>query len=329
MSFPANYFAGRSVLVTGGAGFIGSHLVEELVRRQARVTVVDDLSNGRPANLATVDDQVQMRTIDLACADLHEILSEQAFDFAFHLAGSADIVGSVDNPARDIQGNLVAAFKLLDALRDCSATTRIVFASSAAVYGEGSETPFREDAPTLPVSPYGVSKLAVEHYLKVFARLYGLRTASLRLFPVFGPRLRQQVIYDLMSKLRNNPLELPLRGDGTEMRDFNFVTNAVDAFLLVAEKASFDGEIYNAGSGELISIDAIGRMICQSMKVNPRFVYDGNRGAGVSRKWSADLSRLRAIGYKARIGVAEGLTRTVNWFQQDQSQCGAWPCEDR
>jgi UDP-glucose 4-epimerase len=320
MSKRRNCFEDRSVLVTGGAGFIGSHLVEELVRRHARVTVLDDLSHGRLSNLATTIDQVQMRTIDLSCDDLRAILAEEIFDFAFHLAGSADIVGSVSTPEIDLKQNLVAAFRLLDALRVQSPKTRIVFTSSAAVYGEGSETPFQEDDPTRPVSPYGVSKLAVEHYMNVFARLYGLHTVSVRLFPVFGPRLCQQVIYDLMSKIQQNSVELPLRGDGTEMRDFNFVTNAVEALLLVAEKAPLDGGIYNAGSGDLVSIDELGRMICRNMEVRPRFVYDGNHRAGVSRRWSADLSRLHALGYHARIGLAEGLAKTINWFRQDPGQ---------
>jgi UDP-glucose 4-epimerase len=327
MTSPADYFKNRSVLVTGGAGFIGSHLVEELVRLQARVTVLDNLCNGRLSNLATIIDQVQMRMVDLSSDDLHAVLAEQIFDFAFHLAGSANIVRSVSAPDSDLKANLLAAFRLLDAFRALSPGTRIVFISSAAVYGEGSKTPFREDDPTWPISPYGVSKLAAERYMHVFARLYDLRTASLRLFPVFGPRQRQQVIYDLMSKIQQNPQELHLRGDGTELRDFNFVANAVEALLLVAEKAPLAGEIYNVGSGNLILIDELAWMICRQMGASPQFVYDGNRGAGVSRQWSADLSRLHALGYQARISVAEGLAKTVSWFQEYQRQSDVWPVE--
>ncbi len=322
MSSRGDTFVGRSVLVTGGAGFIGSHLVEELVQREARVTVWDNLSNGRLSHLAAIINQIEMREVDLASDDLPAALTGRSFVFAFHLAGSADIPSSVSDPAADFQRNLLPAFRLLNAFRDFSPGTRIIFASSAAVYGEGAETPLREDDATRPVSPYGVGKLAVEHYLSVFSRLYDLRTASLRLFPVFGPRLRKQVIYDLMSKLQQNPWELALRGDGTEARDFSFVANAVEAFLTVAENAPLKGEIYNAGSGELISIAELGELLCQRLGVRPRFVYDGDRGTGVSRQWSADFSRLRGLGYQPQIALAEGLARTVNWFRQDQSRCG-------
>lgn len=310
-------YGGRSILVTGGAGFIGSHLVEELVRRQAHVTVMDNLSSGRLENLSAVIDCVDMQQLDLFRDDLYPLLTGQNFDTIFHLAGHANIPESVQDPRQDLEKNLLAAFNLLEAVRHLAPRARVIFTSSAAVYGEGSCNPYRECDLTLPVAPYGVSKLAAERYMEVYARLYGLRTASLRLFPVYGPRLRSHVIYDLMRKVDKSPQELFIYGDGTQVRDFTYVTNAVEALLVVADRAPLQGETYNVGSEESVSIQDLARMICEIMGVAPLFTYSGNVSPGVSQRWSADISRLKSLGYQPRLGLTAGLTDTVAWFLKE------------
>ena len=301
----------RSV-VTGGAGFIGSHLVEELVRRGSRVVVIDDLSSGRAENLAAVAGGVEVVRLDLAREDARPALVDA--DAVFHLAGYADIPRSVKEPRLDFEKNALATLNLLEAVREAAPDARVLFASSAAVYGVGSERPLREDDPMAPAAPYGVSKMAAERYMEVYARLYRLRSASLRLFPVYGPRLRAHVVYDLMRKVRDNPNELRIEGDGTQVRDFVHVTGAVDAFLTVADRAPLAGEVYNVASDEPVTIRDLATLLCERMGARPRFVYSGAVASGVSQRWAADLSRLRALGYRPPISLAEGLRGTVEWF---------------
>jgi len=305
----------RRAVVTGGAGFIGSHLVEELLRRDARVTVIDDLSSGRADNLSAVRDRVDLEQLDLAREDPRPVLA--GADAVFHLAGYADIPRSVHEPRRDFEKNALATLNLLEAVREAAPGARVLFASSAAVYGVGSERPLREDDPPAPAAPYGVSKMAAERYVEVYARLYGLRTASLRLFQVYGPRLRAHVVYDLMRKVRDDPDELRIEGDGTQVRDFVHVSGAVEAFLTVADRAPLGGETYNVASGEPITIRDLAAMICERMGARPRFVYSGAVASGVSQKWAADTDRLRALGYQPPLPLAEGLRGTVEWFRKE------------
>ncbi len=312
-----DFFSDSSILVTGGAGFIGSHLVEELVGRHAQVTVVDDLSSGDLKNLTAVIDHIELREFDLRENNQSRLLRARAFDFIFHLAGHATVPESVKSPRRDLEKNLLATFNLLESVREFSPQTRLLFTSSAAVYGESSGELSREEDTTLPLAPYGVSKLAAERYVDVYARVYGMRTASVRLFPVYGPRLRHHVVWDLMWKIHTNPRELEIHGDGNQVRDFNYVSNAVQALLTVAEHAPLRGEVYNVGSGEPISIRDLAQLICEKMGASPRFNYTGDVGPGVSLRWSADIARLQQLGYQPQRGLDEGLDDTVAWFRQE------------
>jgi UDP-glucose 4-epimerase len=313
----ADFYNGRAVLVTGGAGFIGSHLVEELLRRgAASVTVVDNLTTGRLDNLPD-DGRVDVKTLDVRSDELRLLLQEHAPAAIFHLAGNAYVPTSVEDPAWDFEENALATLRLLEAVRHAAPAARLVFASSAAVYGDGSPEPFREQDATVPVSPYGVSKLAAERYVAVYARLWALCTGIVRLFPVYGPRLRKQVLYDLMCRIRDNPHELFIHGDGTQVRDCNHVTNVVDALLMVVERGELRGEAYNVASGEPVTIDELAHMTCERMGVTPRFLYSGRVRPGDAQKWIADISRLERLGYIPRRRLADGLSDTVAWFRRE------------
>ncbi len=313
-------FDGRRVVVTGGAGFIGSHLAEELIRQGARVTVIDNFVNGRLLNLAAVADEVDVRQIDLRDRSLELVLAEREPEVIFHLAGYTSVPDSVRDARADFEQNAAATFELLETVRRLPSGPRIVFASSAAVYGEGSDAPLREADPTAPVAPYGVSKLAAERYMDVYARVYGLRTASLRLFHVYGPRLRRQVVWDLMSKVHENRQELMLQGDGTQIRDFMYVANTVEAMILVAKRAPMEGEVYNASDEQPTSIRELAERICQRMGVVPRISYSGGVRPGVSQRWVADATRLKALGFQSRATFGEGLDETVAWFLREGSR---------
>lgn len=305
--------AGTPVLVTGGAGFIGSHLVEALVRRGARVTVVDDLSSGRESNLAGVAG-VELLRLDLRCDELSSLFEERRFAAVFHLAGNVDIAGSVEDPRADLETNALATLRLLEAARRTAPACRFLFASSAAVYGDLPRPTLSESDPTFPVAPYGVGKLAAERYVAVYARLHGLPGLSLRLFSVFGPRLRKHVVHDLMCKIRDNPRELLIQGDGTQVRDLNHVANVVEAFLAGFAHGRLEGEVYNVAGGEAVSIEELARRLCRRMGAAPRFAYTGGVRPGHAQQWRADITRIGALGYRAGVGLDQGLDDTVAWF---------------
>lgn len=297
--------------VTGGAGFLGSHVTDALLRQGWDVAVVDDLSTGEAAQ---VDARARLRRARVQ--DAAEMLREDRPEIVFHLAGDARISMSVADPAGDCDRNLGTTLALLEAVREGSPQTRVLFASTGAVYGGHAERPFREDDPVFPLSPYAVSKLAAERYCYAYAHTYGLRTCSLRLFSVYGPRQQKQVVYDLIRKLHAAPDELVLLGDGTQERDFSHVSNIVDAFLLAAARAEFAGEVLNVAGDEIVRISGLAEMLCSVMGVAPRIRYAGQVRPGDSQRWVADTARLRAFGYEPRISLADGLRDTVEWYRR-------------
>jgi UDP-glucose 4-epimerase len=312
-------FAGRHVLVTGGAGFIGSHLVEALVAGGADVAVIDSLSTGRLSNLRGVEGRVTLHALDLATDDLRPVLRARPVDALFHLAGNANVTRSVAEPRDDFRRNVVATVNVLDALRNTSPRTSLVFTSSATVYGEGASVPIREDDPLVPISPYGASKLACEHYVRLYAHLYGLRTGTARLFSVYGPRLRKQVIYDLMCKLASDPEELPMHGDGSQVRDMNHVASMVSGLLVIAGRAPLSGECYNVAAGRQYTIRELAERLCAAMGVAPRFAWSGEVRSGETQAWYPDISRARALGYEPTMDLEEGLADTVRWFREEEA----------
>jgi UDP-glucose 4-epimerase len=304
-------------LVTGAAGFIGSHLIDALIEAGERPVAVDTpRAWAASANLAPQAGRFDRVALDLTDGDTPQLVRDTRPRTIFHLSGFASVPASVREPLRDYERNAKGTLCLLEAVRESSPASPVVSASSAAVYGEGSGRPFREDDPAVPMAPYAVSKLAAEGYVELYARLYGVRTGSLRLFPNFGPRLRAHVVYDLMVKIRDDPREVVIEGDGTQVRDFVYVSNTVDALRLVAAAAPLRGEVYNAGAGEPITIARLGALIAERMGASPRFRYTAAVAPGVSLSWIADSSRLAALGYVPRVSLAEGLSKTVAWFQR-------------
>lgn len=303
-----------SVLITGGAGFIGSHLVERVVAAGSRVTVVDNLSTGYLENLNSVIDRVDVHRADILDVDWEEMLKRDRFDLILHLAANSYVPPSVERPAWDFQTNLEGTFRLLEVLRILEWPGTLVYASSAAVYGQGARMPIQEGDLTVPVSPYGVSKLAAERYVAVYSQLYGLRAASVRFFSVYGPRQRKQVVYDLICKLVHNPTELFIYGNGSQVRDFNYVDDAVRAMMTVAERASMAGEAYNVASGWTCSIAELAEMLCRVLNVRPQFVYSGSVRLGDPEKWVASIERLQQLGFAPQIRLEDGLGRTALWL---------------
>jgi UDP-glucose 4-epimerase len=300
-------------LVTGGAGFIGSHVVEALIADAAAVTVVDNLSTGTLDNLSAVRNRVTVARLDIARDDIDGLLSGGSFDTIVHAAGNANIPTSVSNPQRDLEDNALATLRLLESIRRVSPGSRLVNISSATVYADTGGAPMAEDDPKGPVSPYGVSKLAGELYVANYAQIHGLRACNVRVFSVFGPRLRKQVVWDFMTRLAHDPNKLTIHGDGSERRNPTHVSNIVSSILLAARAAKMTGEAYNVGSRDSVSIAELARDIAAAMDVDPA-IEVGQAQKGHARAWVADIGRIEAMGYQPKIGYHEGLRETVEWF---------------
>jgi UDP-glucose 4-epimerase len=305
------------VLVTGGAGFIGSHLVESLVDRGAQVVVVDDLSTGRIENLEAV-----AARIDFDHRPLGEVLNEPdfvvGFDVIFHLAANPYIPPSVEDPWYDFGLNLDMTFRLLEVLRRGARRPRLVNTSSAAVYGNPQRLPIQESDPTVPISPYGVSKLSAERYVAVYSQLYGIPASSVRLFSVYGPRQRKQVVFDLFDRLERETGRLKVIGDGTQERDFSFVGDVAAAMILVAEQAPAVGEVFNVASGNSHSIAQLVSCICDALALRPEVCFTGEVRPGDADRWVVDASALRALGYEARTTLVQGLQATRDWYRAER-----------
>ena len=304
--------------VTGGAGFLGSHLAEALAGAGHTVTVVDDYSTGVPENLVTLAGRIRILPCAVQSSTFRDAFAEDPPAILFHLAGDARVSLSVEDPRADCDRNLLPTLALLDAVRDLAPETRVLYASTGAVYGGNAERPFHESDGLCPVSPYAVAKLASERYCYVYHQNYGLKTASLRMFSVYGPRQTKQVVYDLIRKIHANPASLPLFGDGCEERDFSHVINMIDAFLLLAEKAPFQGEVFNAAGDEIVSIRRLAELLCEMMNATPEFRFSGQTRPGDSRRWVADTGRIRALGYTPRFCLRDGLRDTLEWYMRRQ-----------
>jgi len=303
-------------LVTGGAGFIGSHLVERLVALGHRVRVLDDLSEGRKENLASVWDRIEFLEGDVRDPALVR-RAVRDVEYILHQAALRSVPRSVEDPVTTTEVNVLGTVNLLEAAREAG-VRRIVFASSSSVYGEAVELPLRESQPPRPISPYAVSKLAGEHYCRVFTKLYGLETVSLRYFNVFGPRQDPRSEYAaviarfILAALRGEPLEI--HGDGHQSRDFTYVENVVDANLRAAVLPGLAGEVFNIGCGRRYSVLEVKAHLEQILG-RPLPARHTPPRPGDVRHTQAELSEAeRKLGYRPRVSFEEGLRRTVEFF---------------
>jgi UDP-glucose 4-epimerase len=308
-------------LVTGGAGFIGSNLVRALARAGEKVRVVDDLSTGFWENLAEWQDSPRVERITGDIRNRDTMLKAcQRIEVAFHLAALGSVPRSVEDPVLSDSVNVGGTVVLLDAARH-SGVRRVIFSASSAAYGDAPALPKQEDMPTSPLSPYAVSKVTGEQYLKVFASLYGLETVSLRYFNVFGPGQRPDGAYAAAiprftwAALHSQPITM--YGDGETTRDFCFVDNAVRANLLAAEcSRPLRGEVVNIATGRRVSLNGVVSELGRLLGVAPEVVHDPPRPGDV-RHSLADVSRARELlGYTPQVEWEGGLPRTIEFLRE-------------
>jgi len=303
-------------LVTGGAGFIGSHLSEELVRRGERVRVVDSLITGKRANLAHIPG-VEFIEGDLADLDVARGAAA-GVDYVLHQAAIPSVPRSVSDPITSNRANIDATLNILVAARDAG-VKRLVYAGSSSAYGDQPTLPKREDMPTRPLSPYALQKLVGEQYLALFTKLYGLDTVTIRYFNVFGPRQDPSSPYSGVISLFISALvearQPVIYGDGEQTRDFTYVANVVDGVLRACHAPGLAGEMMNVATGGRISLNELLRTLCELLGVQTQAVFKEAR-AGDVRDSQADISRAKALtGYVPSVGLREGLERTLAWFR--------------
>jgi UDP-glucose 4-epimerase len=301
------------ILVTGGAGFIGSHLVERLVERGAPVRVLDDFSSGKPEHLDAVRAKVQVRVGDLA-DPVAVAQAMEGVELVFHQAAVASVPRSLDDPRTTIITNITGTLNVLVAARDAGCR-RVVFASSSAVYGDAAEIPMNEEARPHPLSPYAVSKLTGEQLCAVFTRVYRLETVALRYFNVFGPRQDPASAYAAVIPMFLHALshgEAPvIYGDGEQTRDFTFVDNVVEANLRAATAAGIAGRVFNVASGQALSVSALLALMARLIGVEAHARY-GPARPGEIKHSAADITAAReGLGYQALVNLEEGLRRTI------------------
>jgi UDP-glucose 4-epimerase len=307
----------ESALVTGGAGFIGSHLVEALVADGCRVTVLDDLSSGRESNLAPVAGRIAF--IRGSICDREFVMQAAAgCEVVFHLAAVVSVPKTVDDPLGSAAVNETGSLNVLEAARGARAR-RVVFASSSAVYGDDPTLPKREQMPPRPLTPYAVQKLVVEYYLRVYQSLYGLETVGLRFFNVFGPRQDPSSPYSgVISIFMNKALsgELPvIYGDGLQSRDFVFVGDVVQALISAAKCASAPGKVFNVGTGKSLTIGGLWEMIAALSGCGAAPVHKPARPGDIPHSLSAIDSAAADLGFVPRVSLERGLGLTLDWYR--------------
>ena len=305
-------------LVTGGAGFIGSHLVEELVKRGEQVRVLDNFSTGKRENLSDLQEKIELVEGDIRS---YHIVREvvQGVDFVLHQGALPSVPRSINDPITTNEVNVGGTLNILDAARDAG-VERVVYASSSSVYGANKALPKREDMIPQPISPYAVAKLTGEKYCHVFSRTYGLETVALRYFNVFGPRQDPQSQYSaviprfVVGMMEGQ--ELTIHGDGTQSRDFTYVSNVVEANLLAVHAEGVSGEAFNLACGASMSLNEVVEKIAQTLDCEGNIVYGPPRSGDVACS-QADISRVRKyLDYEPLVEAGEGLERVVLWFRK-------------
>jgi len=301
------------ILVTGGTGFIGSHLVDALVKKNHDVTAIDKggLDYRNPSAKYIIenlrDPETAMRYI-------------KNFDIVFHLASNFSVTKSTEDPRFDFENNFLLTFNVLDAMRRNN-VKKIVFTSTSAVYGKQQKFPIRDDIPfeeMRPISNYAAAKLASEVYIHSFSNLYGIEGLVLRLANVVGPRSNHGIIPDLVRKIKSDPTRLEVLGNGKQKKSYIHISDCVNAILMANEKyKGFD--VLNVGSEEWITVDEIVSCVCSGMNVSPEIVHTGGESGwkGDVPEFLFDISRIKAIGWRPEKSAKEAIFDAIKWLKEN------------
>ena len=302
----------KKLLLTGVAGFIGRYVAHYFSDQGWSVIGIDSspLENAPLSNLAAY------HRLQLPDPKLNNILQENPPQVCIHCAGRASVGLSVTDPVADFHANTVLTFELLNTLHLYAPDCRFIFLSSAAVYGNPESFPVRETQTVAPISPYGFHKLMCEQLCLEFTKIYGLSTASLRIFSAYGPGLRRQVLWDIWQKAITQS-SLLLQGTGQESRDFIHALDIARALSVVVESAPMEGEIYNLGTGREVTIYELATMVLESLEQKCQMQFDGVVPTGNPLNWQADISKLKSIGFTPTVELERGVKTFVNWCRAE------------
>jgi UDP-glucose 4-epimerase len=308
----------KKILVTGGAGFIPSHIVDLLLRKGARVTVIDNMHAGNMSNLQDALPEIEFLSLDIREYEkVKRVVKKQ--DIIFHLAANADVPYSVDHPAYDFETNAVGGFNLLNS---CLKTNvqRVIYASTAAVYGNAQYTPIDEGHAINPTSPYGASKLATEKLGLAYLKTYGLPFTIIRVFNIYGERQPRYVMYDLLRKLYQDSNELEVLGTGEQIRDYCYVSDAARCFILAGESEKAAGEIFNLAGGNPVSIKELVTILLETLGLpNTKIRFTGKSWKGDIEKLVADTQKAEMmLGFKPEVTLRSGVKKLHEWLKRQQ-----------
>ncbi len=309
----------KLALVTGGAGFIGSHLVRALLDQDWRVRVLDDLSTGHQHNLSEIASRIEL-IIGSICEPTTVQRCVSGADTIFHVAARGSVPRSIDEPLVTHEVNINGTLNMLVAAK-AAGVRRFVYSASSSAYGDTPTLPKSEDMPLRPLSPYAVTKIATEQYCTVFSHVYGLETISLRYFNVFGPRQDPDsayaaVIPAFVSRMLRGQRPV-IFGDGEQTRDFCFVENVVNANLLAARAERLHGEVVNIACGERVSLNRIVGLLNAALGRELEADYRPARVGDVKHSLASLEAAKRAIGYTPRVYFEEGLQRSIAWYREN------------
>ncbi len=293
------------ILITGGAGFIGSHVVDRLVELD-KVVVLDNLSSGRRD---FVNERAELHVVDLAEDPIVNFLRDA--DEVWHLAANPDVRIGAEKPEEIYRNNVLATYRLLEAMRKAG-VRRIIFTSTSTVYGEAKQIPTPEEYPAHPISVYGASKLACEALIESYCHTFDFQAYIYRFANVIGKRSTHGVIYDFIKKLRKNPKELEILGNGEQNKSYIYIDDCVSA-MFSGLKAEEKVNIFNIGSEDQIKVKRIAEIVSEEMGLNPRFRFTGGE-----RGWKGDVpvmllsvEKLKSLGWRPRFGSEEAVRRAV------------------
>jgi UDP-glucose 4-epimerase len=298
----------NKVFVTGGNGFLGGYICREFIGLGWKVFSIDNHNNHNIEGINSI-------IMTLPSPDFTDLLRKIQPDLVIHAAGTASVLHSMTDPISDFEKNVVLTMGLLDTLRQNCPSCKIIFISSAAVYGNPVRLPIKEGDPLSPISPYGYNKFIGETLIEEYYRIFNLSGCCIRIFSAYGPGLSRQLLWDICKKLTEEH-EVRLMGSGTESRDLIHAEDVAKALIILAEKASFNGEAYNLASGNQVTIREIAEELIHIFNVNIPLIFTGERRIGDPFNWQADISRITRLGFKITIGVKDGLNGYAKWYMK-------------
>ena len=299
------------IIVTGAAGFIGRNVAKEFARGSWTITGIDRIQVSSNFGKKWLFDD--FCTIELNSNTIDELLQTYLPDLIIHCAGSASVPFSVLNPKKDFYLSADLLIDILESIRIHNHDTRLIFLSSAAVYGNPQYLPIDEKHPCIPISPYGYHKLICETLLREFYLLYGIQSCSARIFSAYGDGLDRQVMWDICQKTLNKS-KIKLFGTGEESRDFIHVKDVVAGLEILSQKAEFKAESYNLASGLKHSIVDISSKLIKALNINRQVFFSGIPREGDPREWRADISLIDSLGFHPKISIDQGINDYANYF---------------